>query len=223
MSYAPPEPDVRRLLRPSALPGFVGRLCTTIALLAAGFAGLGFLYDAQSTGLGKLQVNESVTNFIIELALVAARLGFCIALMVEATLYLFLRSGASWRTILWAAPLGWSAVGAWLVWMALRLEELDVVPKIVMLMVGGGVVLYLTVSMQATLWQASFGVAPEVNDFPFVWYLTLVMMMSAFFGGFRGWTDVSPMVKRVIEYRDKNWARERPADLGRPALEGWIQ
>jgi hypothetical protein len=217
------EIQLRQFLRGSALTALIGRLVISIALIVAGFAGLSFLLDAQSTGPGRLQVNESVQGFVASRALVTARIGLSISLMVEVLLYVLTRTTASWSRLIWIVPLFWSFAGAALAWEVLWLDELDIVPKVVMLMVGGAVVLFLTVSMQATLWQAAFGVAPEVTDFPYVWYLLLVMMMSAFFGGFKGWTDASPMVREVIEYRRRNWAGEREIDVGRPVPERWIQ
>jgi hypothetical protein len=221
--YQDAEINAGRFLNGGALLALIGRLACTVVLLAAGFAGLAFLFDAQSSGPNKLQVNDSVQLYMADRAVEMLRIGLCTGLLVEVLIYLVMRLGIPWRRVIWILPLAASLFGAVVAWRVLSLEELEIVPKIVMLMVGGGVVLFLAVSMHATLWQASFGVAPDVTDFPYVWYLFLVMMMSGFFGGFRGWTDTSPMIREVLDYRRSKWGNERPIETGKPAEETWIQ
>ena len=221
--YHDAEINAGRFLSGGALLALVGRLLCTVVLMAAGFAGLAFLFDAQAGGPNRLQVNDSVQLYMADRALMMLRVGLCTGLLVEVLIYLVMRLGASWRRVIWTLPLVASLFGAVVAWRVLSLEELEIIPKIVMLMVGGGVVLFLAVSMHATLWQASLGVAPEVTDFPYIWYLFLVMMMSAFFGGFRGWTDSSPMIREVLEYRQSHWGKERLIEPGTPAPETWIQ
>jgi len=222
-AYQDAEINAARFLSRGALLGLIGRLGCTVLLLAAGFAGLAFLLDAQSTGPSKLQVNESVQLFMADRALTMIRVGLCTGLLVEVLIYLFARIATPWRRLIWVLPFFASLFGALVAWRVLSLDELEIIPKVVMLMVGGGVVLFLAVSMHATLWQASFGVAPDVTDFPYVWYLFLVMLMSAFFGGFRGWTDSTPMMREVLDYRRTHWGEQRPVESGKPATETWIQ
>lgn len=217
------EVRASQFLAKGALLSLAGRVFCTVMLLAAGFAGLAFLADAQSTGPSRLQVNDTVQGYMAEVAARMLRIGLCIGLLCEVLIYLLARLSVPWRRLIWTAPFVASLLGGLVAWRMLSLDEVDIVPKVVMLMIGGGIVLFLAVSMHATLWQASFGVAPDVTDFPYIWYLALVMLMSAFFGGFRGWTDSSPVMREVLDYRKKQWGEERPVESGTPASEIWVQ
>jgi ABC-type sugar transport system permease subunit len=223
MNDAEPTLNLARLVRGWAFLGLVGRVFSTVVFICCGFAGLAFLFAAEAVGPGKLQVNDSVPQFVLRIAVEMVRIAACVGLMLELILLLLVQSKVDWRRLIFFVPLIWGLVGAGVAWRILFLDELDVTPKIVMLMMGAGVVFFLTTSMHATLWQASFDVAPEVSDFPYAWYLVLIMLMAAFFGGFRGWTDVSPIVRRVLDYKDQKWKHQPLPDNARPVQEPWIQ
>lgn len=219
---APMELGLRRLFGPRALVSALLRIGCTVFLLTAGFAGLAFLFDAQSTGPGRLQVNDAVRSYMLGVSASFLPIAIGIAIVVELTLPTILELRVPWRRTLLFVPLLWAIIGVAAAQHIFILEDVEIVPKSLMLKLGGGIVFYLAVSMHATLWQAAFDVAPEVTDFPIAWYLALVMMMSAFFGGFRGWTDVSPVVKGVLDYRNREWKKDKPPADGRPTNEAWI-
>jgi len=216
-------PNLRRLLEFWPFVGFVGRTVCTIFLLTAGVAGLAFLFDAQATGPSRIQVNDSVRQYVLGVATKFMRVAAGVAILVELCLPMIVQVGATWRRTLLLLPLLWAIVGAGAVAYLFALEDVEIVQKRLMLMVGGGVVFFLAVSMHATLWQASFDVAPDVTDFPYPWYLVLVMLMAGFFGAFRGWTDVSPIVRGVLDYRKQAWGPERQVNPGKPAEDDWIR
>ena len=215
------EPSLTRLLGVRPFIGFAARVLCTTFLLSAGIAGLAFLFDAQAVGPGRLQVNEMVRGYILGVAQSFLRTAVISALLVETTLPILSRIG--WRRVLFLLPLVFAGLGAYVVYDVFILKDLEIVQKSVMIRVGGGVVFFLAVSMHATLWQASFDVAPEVTDFPYPWYLVLVMLMAGFFGAFRGWTDVNPVVKRVLDYRERAWSGDRPINPGQPTEEEWTR
>ena len=130
---------------------------------------------------------------------------------------------ASPVTLQWMMPLTWGAIGGLLAYRIFGLGDDPYGPKTVMLVAGGGIVVFLGVSLHLTLWQimAPLPIA-MAHDFPITWYVILVLVLATFFGGQRGWTDISPMVKRVLEYRKQHWQDQQPPIHPQPVPEQWI-
>jgi hypothetical protein len=92
-----------------------------------------------------------------------------------------------------------------------------------MLAAAGALVFFLVVSLQSTMWHMTALPSEESHDFPRAWYAILVLIAACFFGGHRGWTDISPVVKRLYDYRAEHWGPNSPPHApSRESEDTWI-
>jgi hypothetical protein len=187
--------------------GAILRIAVNAALLSVGFGGLAILNDAERGSKNTLLVGDGAWAYAVHCWAVSLQPVFCLGVLVELLVPLARRFHWSWNAILLGQPAFWCAVGAWMVWRIFALDDVMYPPKAIMVATGGGLLFYLGTSLHISLWQSMTESESKVHDFPFPWYLILVMLIAGFFGGHRGWTDISPVIQDVITYRDNTWKK----------------
>ncbi|QDU64522.1 hypothetical protein Pan216_54120 [Planctomycetes bacterium Pan216] len=147
---------------------------------------------------------------------------FAIALFSEVLIAILLRDGWKWMSCKWLVPMTAAVISAGLAWYLF--EQPFVGPKQTMLVAGGGLVGFLSAALQVVFRDSLDEEEDRHQDFPFAWYLALVVLSATFFGAMRGWVRGNPkyeiMLNRQADIQRKD-AGDSPLN-GQPVESPWV-
>ena len=217
--------------RPRVIVRLLARCLVVTTFLASGFSCLAYLHHADWVPSRELQIYDDTVSYAIRVGLACLYPLSCVALFTELQVSLLLSCRWRWSACQVVLPALVGVVGALFAWSLFASQEVG--PKRTLLIAGGGLLAYIGVALQLSLWREMSGAKGTTPDFPLPYYAGLVLLCATFLGALRGWTSESPHVQKILDYRQQqvaqdayapsHWRRKGPVDEEWPTSDslGW--